>query len=275
MGILPAPVPAGSGRFACVRVLFALLGWTCLYLLSKPGDARCQESWLSGFLHGTALPPRGFKTSSVEAGSVPACPPQPPSCPHGRGHPHSSLPCSWMRAELSCTPAKAGSRGTHEGLGAGSGAPALGRGRSCIPGAGAGWLNMGSGRFVGQGTVPGAQLGAVAARRVLPPPVGFRRLQLLGERLEKVSCRARAAANRCPGTGWGCCHQDKASAAGCQPCPPPSCRFSPQLLNLVLASPCETRLSLPELFFRGTAVGEGGSSQLGALRWGSWSLTRK
>lgn len=57
VGILPAPVPAGSRRFACVRVLFALLGWTCLYLLSKPGDARCQESWLSGFLHGTALPP--------------------------------------------------------------------------------------------------------------------------------------------------------------------------------------------------------------------------
>lgn len=268
MGILPAPVPAGSGRFACVRVLFALLGWTCLYLLSKPGDARCQESWLSGFLHGTALPPRGFKTSSVEAGSVPACPPQPPSSPHSRGHPHSSLPCRWMRAELSCSPAKAGSRGTHEGLGAGSGAPALGRGRSCIPGAGAGWLNMGSGPFVGQGTVPGAQLGAVAARRVLPPPWVSGGSSCSGSVLRKF----RAEHGRLPTAALA---RAGAAAAGCQPCPPPSCRFSPQLLNLVLASPCETRLSLPELFFRGTAVGEGGSSQLGALRWGSWSLTRK
>lgn len=30
----------GSGRFARVRVLFALLGWTCLYLFNKPGDAQ-------------------------------------------------------------------------------------------------------------------------------------------------------------------------------------------------------------------------------------------
>lgn len=30
----------GSGRFAHVRVLFALLGWTCLYLFKKPGDAQ-------------------------------------------------------------------------------------------------------------------------------------------------------------------------------------------------------------------------------------------
>lgn len=29
-----------SGRFAGVRVLFALLGWTCLYLFNKPGDAQ-------------------------------------------------------------------------------------------------------------------------------------------------------------------------------------------------------------------------------------------
>lgn len=30
----------GSRRFAHVRVLFALLGWTCLYLFNKPGDAQ-------------------------------------------------------------------------------------------------------------------------------------------------------------------------------------------------------------------------------------------
>lgn len=29
----------GSRRFARVRVLFALLGWTWLYLFNKPGDA--------------------------------------------------------------------------------------------------------------------------------------------------------------------------------------------------------------------------------------------
>lgn len=34
-----------SGRFACVRVLFALLGWTCLYLLNKPGDTAGRVGW--------------------------------------------------------------------------------------------------------------------------------------------------------------------------------------------------------------------------------------
>lgn len=30
----------GSERFARVRVLFVLLGWTCLYLFNEPGDAQ-------------------------------------------------------------------------------------------------------------------------------------------------------------------------------------------------------------------------------------------
>lgn len=43
-GIPPGIAVAGSRRFTCVRVLFALPGWTCLYLLSELGDTCCQES---------------------------------------------------------------------------------------------------------------------------------------------------------------------------------------------------------------------------------------
>lgn len=57
-----------------------------------------------------------------------------------------------------------------------------------------------------------------------PPPVWVSGgSSCLGSVLRKFRARgAPVAASRCPGTGWGCCHQGKAPAAECQPCPAPS-----------------------------------------------------
>lgn len=49
-----------SGSSACVRVLFALLGWTCLYLLKEPGDTGWESSASTqGCARGAHIPPLG------------------------------------------------------------------------------------------------------------------------------------------------------------------------------------------------------------------------
>lgn len=57
----------GRGNSACVRVLFALLGWTCLYLFKEPGDTGCLESstCTQGCARGEHIPPSGQDATSL------------------------------------------------------------------------------------------------------------------------------------------------------------------------------------------------------------------
>lgn len=95
----PGITVVGSRRFACVRALFALPGWTCLYLLKELGDTCCWESWPAVPTpclrpsKGLTSPTFGQDPTSLPTLLGPARSGHP--CARGLGHPHSSQCWAW------------------------------------------------------------------------------------------------------------------------------------------------------------------------------------